>query len=64
MKMKRTDFQSHLLQRFAGHMLEAVEASKEFGDKPVPENLWRAENLAFLSALADVLVEIGVLDPD
>lgn len=56
-------FQQRMLDQMWDHQDAAIEAARPFSDSPVPENIWRAYNIYFLNALADMLLELGVLEP-
>lgn len=60
--MNTNEFQNRILDQYAQRLPNAKESSLDYGNEPVPENVFRAYNIAILGALADVLTELGILE--
>ena len=60
--MNTNEFQNRMLDKYAERLPDAKEFCLDYGDEPVPENVFRAYNIAILGALADMLTELGILE--
>ena len=63
--MNSEEFQQRVANRFADRLPDASEETLQthgdIADTPVTHYIWRSYNAAMMEALADVLVEAGLL---